>query len=63
MSQNVSLSNLLIATWDDVGYYYNNGDKVLFIDTYAHTYIVVKCPRTFILYFCMVNIISHALYM
>ena len=31
MSQNVSLSNLLIATWDAVGYYYRNGDKVLLI--------------------------------
>ena len=27
-SQNVTVTNLLIATWDAVGYYYRNSDKV-----------------------------------
>ena len=28
MSQNVTVTNLMIATWDAVGYYFRNGDKV-----------------------------------
>ena len=28
-SQNVNITNLLIATWDEVGYYFRNSDKVL----------------------------------
>ena len=27
-SENVTVTNLLIATWDAVGYYYSNSDKV-----------------------------------
>ena len=27
-SQNVTITNLLIATWDEVGYYFENDDKV-----------------------------------
>ena len=27
-SENVTVTNLLIATWDAVGYYYYNSDKV-----------------------------------
>ena len=27
-SQNVTIKNLLIATWDEVGYYFRNDDKV-----------------------------------
>ena len=40
LSQNVSISNLLIATWDAVGYYDNNGDKVflIIIAMYVRTY-------------------------
>ena len=29
MSQNVTIKHLLIATWDRVGYYFNNTDKVM----------------------------------
>ena len=28
LSHNVTITNLLIATWSDVGYYYQNDDKV-----------------------------------
>ena len=28
MSQNITVTNLLIATWNNVGYYYRNSDKV-----------------------------------
>ena len=28
ISQNITVTNLLIATWSNVGYYYKNGDKV-----------------------------------
>ena len=28
MSENVIITNLLIVTWDAVGYYFNNTDKV-----------------------------------
>ena len=40
-SQNISITNLLIATWDEVGYYFQKSDKVL-IDTcmmYAYSHI------------------------
>ena len=28
-SQNVTITDLLIATWDNVGYYYRKSDKVI----------------------------------
>ena len=28
LSQNVTVTNLFIVTWDAVGYYYNHADKV-----------------------------------
>ena len=28
-SQNISITSLLIATWDEVGYYFQKSDKVL----------------------------------
>ena len=31
MSQNVTVTNLLIATWDAVGYYSHKSDKVVII--------------------------------
>ena len=39
-SQNVTITNLLIATWDEVGYYFQNDDKVM----YLHSYIcILRC--------------------
>ena len=35
-SNNASIKNLFIVTWDAVGYYYNNTDKVIM---YMHTYV------------------------
>ena len=36
-SQNVTITNLLIATWDEVGYYFRNDDKVCsYILMYPH---------------------------
>jgi len=32
-ARNVTILNLLIATWDKVGYYYNNNDKVIVYTT------------------------------
>ena len=38
-SQNVTITNLLIATWDEVGYYSENDDKVAKYHAYVHTYV------------------------
>ena len=40
MSQNVTITNLLIATWDAVGYYYRNSDKVCMY-TLISAYIIM----------------------
>ena len=37
-SQNVTITNLLIATWDRVGYYRGNTDKVLYASMYFYYY-------------------------
>ena len=36
-SQNITITNLLIATWDEVGYYLQNDDKVMY------TYNILGC--------------------
>ena len=38
-SQNITITNLLIATWDEVGYYSENDDKVAKYHAYVHTYV------------------------
>ena len=40
-SQNVTITNLLIATWDEVGYYRWNHDRVLmYLATYVPVYVI-----------------------
>ena len=36
-SQNVTITNLFIGTWEEVGYYMQNTDKVLNIHNYTNT--------------------------
>ena len=49
-SQNVTITNLLIATWDKVGYYYRNTDKVCVRKTqyyYYHSLFILCSTGTF----------------
>ena len=39
MSQNTTITNLLIATWSEVGYYYRNSDKVCTHTPHVNTQI------------------------
>ena len=43
MSQNVTIKNLLIATWDAVGYYYMGTEKVNIISVMALWMIKLLC--------------------
>ena len=43
MSQNVTIKNLLIATWDAVGYYYKGTEKVNIISVMALWMIKLLC--------------------
>ena len=54
MSENVTITNLLIATWDAVGYYFHNSDKVCtHNDIHIRNYALVSSSQTtafFLLY-------------
>ena len=45
MSQNVTITNLLITTWSAVGYYYRKSDKVCMY-SYLHT-LIRECYQGF----------------
>ena len=46
MSENITVTNLLIATWNNVGYYYRNSDKVCMY-THKCTDLFILCPEIF----------------